>query len=569
MKKHSLFGFLFVVLALIVASCAPAATPVPPTQVPKATQPPAAPQATQPPVPTKAPEPTKAAAPTKVFRIANAEPTWTLDPGVAVTSASWRVIELLTDPLLDRDKDFKLIPWVAEKWDMQENGKVWVFTIRKNAKFSDGSPITADDVKFSFEYLKPSDLWKSKLNILSNVEVIDPQTVKVTLTEPRTDFFEIPSASVQYPILSKAAVTKAGTADQGKVSAVSGPYILKEYVPKDHLVLVRNPYYWKLADGYPKFDEIRWSFTEDPTAGVAAIEAGSADLYSPVPAASVDRLKKNSNVKVFQATMPSYTAWGMNKDKPPFNDKRVRQAIGYAVEPDERTTVCWFTTGTSLYGGAVYAWQSFYSKDDPVEPWKKPRAERLTMAKTLLDAAGWVEGPGGMRVSKGVSGLPDGTPFKFDARYESNWPAAGCHAQLLQKWMKDIGIQANPVAYDPSIFWQDVGAGKMDFFHSGWYSYLSPRQLYDNNWACDGYGNQYMVRACSPELDKAIKAADAETDPTKQAAMYHEIEKMVADLQFAILVGSQDSLVLTNGKLAGFFPRSDDSNRALIVSDIP
>jgi len=151
MKKHSLFGFLFVVMALIVASCAPAATPAPPTKAPEATQAPAAPQATQPPAPTKAPEPTKAPAPKKVFRIANAEPTWTLDPAKAVTSASWRVVELLTDPLLDRDKDFKLIPWLAEKWDVQAGGKVWTFSIRKNAKFSDGSPITAEDVKFSFE----------------------------------------------------------------------------------------------------------------------------------------------------------------------------------------------------------------------------------------------------------------------------------------------------------------------------------------------------------------------------------------------------------------------------------
>jgi peptide/nickel transport system substrate-binding protein len=239
------------------------------------------------------------------------------------------------------------------------------------------------------------------------------------------------------------------------------------------------------------------------------------------------------------------------------------------VEPDERTTVCWFGTGTSLYGGAVYSWQSFYWKDDPVEPWKKPRAERLAMAKKLLDEAGWVEGPGGIRVSKGVAGLNDGTPFKFDAKFEANWPASGCHAQLLQKWMKEIGIEANPVAYDPSIFWQDVGAGKMDFFHSGWYSYLSARELYRNNWHSKGYGNQYMVRASVPELDKAIEAAEAETDPAQQAKMYHEIEKVVSDLQLAILVGSQDTLVLTNGRLQGFFPRPDDSNRALIISDIP
>jgi len=134
--------------------------------------------------------------------------------------------------------------------------------------------------------------------------------------------------------------------------------------------------------------------------------------------------------------------------------------------------------------------------------------------------------------------------------------------------MGELGIQVNPVAYDPSIFWQDVGAGKMRFWHSGWDSYLSARENYRNNFHTQGSGNKFLVAGGTPELDRAIEAAEKEADPTRQMQMYWEIERMCADLQLAFIMGSQDTLVLTTNKLKGFFPRVDDSNRALIVADL-
>src|SRR5258708_25889470 len=101
----------------------------------------------------------------KVLHIANAEPTSGMDPAIAATSASTRVWELMFDPLWDRDANFKPIPWLAQKWDMADGGKTWTFTLRDGIKFSDGSPITAGDVNFSFHRLSPNAIPNTHLSV--------------------------------------------------------------------------------------------------------------------------------------------------------------------------------------------------------------------------------------------------------------------------------------------------------------------------------------------------------------------------------------------------------------------
>src|SRR5262245_11400308 len=215
----------------------------------------------------------------KTLHIANAEPTSGLDPAVSATSASARVWELLFDPLWDRDANFKPVPWLAEKWDMTEKGQVWTFTLRDGIKFSDGSPITADDVKFSFERLAKNAVQKGNLSVIKSIDVVDPKTVKFTLTQPIPGFLDQPGLTVQFSIFSRKAVEGKTSDDFSKPGmVVSGPYMLESYTPRDRLVLVKNPNYWNANAA--KFARIEWTFTEDPTAGVLAVESGSSDIYS-------------------------------------------------------------------------------------------------------------------------------------------------------------------------------------------------------------------------------------------------------------------------------------------------
>lgn len=542
MKKVSLTRLLVVAVWLVAAlsACAPAVSG------------PAGEAASQP-------------AAERVLRIANAEPTQGTDPATAGTSASLRVVELMHDPLWDRDADFKPIPWLAESWEMTEAGKVWTFTLREGLTFSDGSPITAEDVKASIEYLGTSELWSGRTALIETIDIVDTRTVRLTMVRPVPELLDLPGATVQFHILSKQAID-AGTDWNQPMQVSSGPFLLEEYTPKSRLVLVRNPSYWNKE--YPKFDRIEWTFNEDATAGVAAVESGAADVYSPVPAKDVPRLRELPSVQIHEAQAASYMGFGFDRSRPPFQDKRVRQAVALLVDTDEKTNVCWFGTGSPLYGGFVYDWQTdFFTGFEPYKGLSKE--ERVDQAKALLTEAGWVEGADGLRVASGVEGVEDGTAFSVEVPFEANWPASECHTQLLQNWGKEAGLDFKPNRYDPGSYWSDATAGKFQMWHTGIPGAIyAPDSLYQILHS-SGTWNPYWFRGSDPTLDQMLDDMMAETDLAQKKELLDAINKLVSSEAYILSDGSQNTLVLTTGEMQGFFPRSDDSSRGLILADIP
>jgi peptide/nickel transport system substrate-binding protein len=504
------------------------------------------------------------AASPRILRNAGAEPTMGTSPLAGSTSVSMRVWELMHDPLWDRDANFQPVPWLAQNWEMSADASTWTFHLRPDLTFSDGSPITSSDVQASFNYLATSKLWSARLQLISSIETPDPQTAIFHFTRPVPEFLDLPGGNVQFSIFSKKAID-SGADWNNPMQVYSGPYMLKEYVPKGHLTLVKNPNYWR--KDLPKFDEIDWTFNEDPTAGVAAVESGAADIYSPAPAKDVPRLRTESIVSVFEANSPGFVGFGFDRSNPMFADQRVRYAIGLILDADERRDVCWFDTGAALYGGYVFDWQQpWYSG---ITPFKQARADRVSQAASLLDSAGWVVGPNGQRVAQGVAGLSDGTPFQVDVPYEANWPASECHTQLLQNWGQDVGLTFNPVRYDPGRYWSDVNDGKFTMWHVGIPAApYAPEGLYQifhtgGNW------NSYWFRGSDPEIDGMFDQLVTEPTAETKKTLLQSIEQRLADQQYVVSDGSQNTLVLTTSALQGFYARSDDSNRALILSDIP
>jgi peptide/nickel transport system substrate-binding protein len=500
----------------------------------------------------------------RVLRIANAEPTLGTSPLDGGTSASTRVWELMHDGLWDRDQTYQPMPWLAESWENSADSKVWTFHLRDGLTFSDGSPITSYDVQASFNYLAGGKIWSQRLQLISSIDTPDSRTVVINFTSGVPEFLDLPGSSIQFSIFSKAAID-AGADWNQPMQVYSGPYMLKEYIPKDHLTLVKNPNYWR--KDLPKFDQIDWTFNEDPTAGVAAIESGAADVYSPAPAKDIPRLRAQGNVTVYEANTPGWVGFGFDRSTQPFSDQRVRQAIGMTLDANERRDVCWFGTGGVLYGGLIFDFQPDWYNG--ITPFQRPRAERLAEAGQLLDQAGWAMGSDGRRAAQGITGVANGTAFQVDVPYEANWPASECHTQLLQNWGKQVGLTFNPVRYDPGRYWSDVTAGKFQMWHAGIpASPYAPDSLYQL-FHTGGAWVPYWFRGSDPELDRLFDALVNEPDLSRKKDLLHSIEQRYADQQYMVSDGSQSTLVLSTTELQGFFARCDDSSRALILSDIP
>ena len=328
MKLNRVFSYLVLVVLLagMLAACAPAATPTP--AAPAATQAPAQPAATAAPAATVAPTavpateaPTAAPAATNGNTLViamNIDDVVTLDPAYAGETTNLFIHINTYDTLVDiRPGDLNtIVPRLAEKWDVNSDFTEFTFHLRKDAKFASGNPVTAADVVFSWNrLLNVAGAPAFNLDGVGKVEAVDDYTVKVSTSvdkatgkaQPLPQFLASasnPSLGIQDSKLVKqhggTDAADAKTTDKAKEwmdqnSAGSGPFILTKWAPKAEIDLVANKNYFK---GAPKFDKVVITHVSDPTTKLQMLQKGDADMIDSLSTDLVDTAKADPNVQV-------------------------------------------------------------------------------------------------------------------------------------------------------------------------------------------------------------------------------------------------------------------------------
>jgi peptide/nickel transport system substrate-binding protein len=495
------------------------------------------------------------------LRIVAAEPQSGLDPNTAVTDASRRVMELIYDNLLDYDKGGKLVGDIAQSWTASADGRSYTFKLQPKAQFSDGSPITAQDVVFSIERAAKGDAMKASLADMKSITAVDPHTVRIDLHAKSRVFLNGLARAGNSAILSQKAVEGNGNYFS-KPTATSGPWTLDTYTPKDRATLSANPHYYKT--GLPRIKQITYTFTDDPTSAAAALESDTDDMYFPMAPNDAKRLQQEGKVNVYAPPSPGVLIWGLNKTKPPFNDVRVRQAFAYLVPRQDRLTACWDGIGGVSYGSVILPGEWAYSPG--LDKYKVSKQQAQSQAAALLDAAGWKD-QGGTRKAQGVPGVADGTPLKVTVPFENNWDQARCNTQLLKSDLAPAGIDIQPQAYDAATFYGDVAKGKFTMFHAGdgWATVDDEMQ---QAFTSDGQANSIIAQWKNPQVDKLIAAAGATSDLASARKDYQQAQQIILDQVPAIVTGAQYSVVATTIRMHGYYGRADNSNRALIEATI-
>lgn len=492
---------------------------------------------------------------TQEFRIIATEPSAGLDPATAVTQASLRVMELLYDTLIDYDEDNTLVPMIAEKWEVSDDGLTYVFTIRENAAFSDGSAITTSDVVYSIERAINNEAMGSRLAGVDSVEATGASDVTVTLSSPSRVLLNALATGGSAAILKQEAV-EAGADYFAKPVATSGPWTLEENVQQSHATMLKNEHYWNA--GFPVFDKITYTYSTDTTAMAAAVETNTADMtYNMTPADAV-RLESSGAIQFFAAPSPGILSWGLDKSQAPFDDVRVRQAVAYLAPRADRLETCWNGIGPVSYGDLIYKGQDFASTGD--ERFNVSKDEALKKANNLLAEAGWVAGADGILEKNGQR-------FSVEVPYENTWAQARCNTEMLQQYVKPAGIEAIPVAYDRSSFWTDVAADKFRMYHAG-NNYATVDAYFEQTFACEGSANVLIAKWCNEEADSLIKEALQTSDLGEVTNLYRQVQDIILDEQPTITTGAQYAVIGTSPKLEGYYARADASNRALIYSTL-
>ncbi|MEZ0076537.1 ABC transporter substrate-binding protein [Planotetraspora sp. GP83] len=432
-----------------------------------------------------------------VLRVGTPPPPTKVDPVTMYDGSAIAIVQLVADYLIWLDKDFTLVPHLAEKWESQDGGKRWIFTLRQGVKFSDGTPLDADAVKATFDRLLDPKAKSAALSAFDSVlarggvSVSGPSTVVFTLERPFSDFPYLVSAGNYNTVILK----KDYTGDFTKSPIGTGPFLLKSYDLSGGASLVRNPSYWR--EGRPYLDGVEVKFYADDQADLLALQSGEIDAQILSRAQLVGPLKGAGDIVVDQVPATGLTAFTFRVDQPPFDRKEVRQAVAYALDrPGLNTTVF---EGIGALGN-----DHLFASLFPAAPSDIPqRAKDPAKVSALL---------GGQKLT---------FPLTFD-------PPTKDYALTIQAQLKEVGIEVTLDQRTSAEFYGGDQEKDTPWLFStanlvGWAGRAVPSQFIIPMVKSGGVWNG--SKYANPALDAAADAYDAATTDTERKAQAEIIAK--------------------------------------------
>ena len=447
----------------------------------------------------------------------------TLDPHASPSAVTYQIIASVTENLVYKGPDGKLVPWLAESWTTAKDGRSVTFKLRRDVKFHDGTPFNADAVKFNFDRIVDPKFKaggaRAALAGYAGSKVLDEFSVQVSFETPFAPFLTY-AASGPLSLVSPKAVRESG--DQVHTKPIgTGQFMIKEYVAKDHTTMVRTPDYkrkppWSERSGPAQLEAVIWKFIPEAGTRVTTLESGETQGVYNVPAQSLPRLEANTALRIEKAPWPGVPRiWLLNVTKPPMDDVKVRRAINYAIDKDAFLATVY--KGTALKANAPL---TAVMLDDPA---LKQQAIPFdaAKAKALLGEAGWQPGGDGIRTKGGqrleivlnaieYGGGPDPT------------------AQIIQASLQEVGIdvkikaQARPPWYEDN--YRCATHGPVMFLRStdpdGLFALFHGSLVGANfDWSC----------VKNPKLDALLEQGRRESDPAKRRAIYVSIAQLAID----------------------------------------
>jgi peptide/nickel transport system substrate-binding protein len=451
-----------------------------------------------------------------------------MDPHVDASSELGIPLTSVYDTLVYQALDGSFVPGLAERWDMSEDGQVYTFYLRHDVTFHDDTPFDAQAVQSNLDRIANPETKSRKargmLGPYDHTEVVDSHTVRVHFTQPYAPFLDSLS-QVYLGMASPTALQEWGTEYQLH-QVGTGPFLFKEYVPNDHLTLVRNPDYdWAPAvynhSGPAYLDEVEFRFYVDPAVRALALESGEADVVGEIPPQDAVRQESSTGFTLFQAAIPGQPLqFFLNTEKPPTDDVRVRQALLYATDRQAIASAIFRDYSPVAYG-PLSAVTMGYLPD--VE---KTYAYDPAQANALLNEAGWIDSD-----EDGTRDQND-QPLALKA-YLMSWGYLPEVGQMLQSQLQAVGIdlQTQLVAFPAAVEAAIQGAHHLApmTFSSSDPSVLGATYLSSN---ADGGFNWSKVR--DVELDRLLNEGISQLDPTTRASLYAQAQTHIMDLALVL-----------------------------------
>ncbi len=452
-----------------------------------------------------------------------------LDPQITSARSSLQVLQNVLDTLVTLDPQGKVIPSLATSWEASPDGLTWTFHLRHDVKFSNGRPMTAQDVVYTYTRMLDPKTGSGQKYLLGS-------TQKVTAPDDYTVVFHLKNPEVALP--AHLAINKAvgiiakESVDNGTIKTQplgTGPFMISDFEPGQKVVLKKNPYYWK--QGLPYLDEVDIQIITDESVRQTALLSGDVDWAISVPPQSLDQLQNASNVVVDKTTAGAYWYIGVNLKNQYLKDPKVREAINYAINRKDITSAMTFGTGVPTQDPipSSSAWAFDYA----------PYSYDPAKAKQLLTDAGYPNG------------------FRMMIMPTTQYPESVRGAQVIQQELGQVGIKVTIKTLEWAQWLQEEGKGNYDTYVCSWNGLVDP---YDFYYAQHRTGQVFNFTGYSnPKVDKLLDEGNTTKGFDQRKAIYKQVNKMIVDDAPYIYLYNPANIQAYQSYVKGYAARTDQN----------
>ena len=454
-----------------------------------------------------------------------------LDPHLATATATRNMLENVYDTLVFYSANGRFTPGLAESWTTAQDGLTWTFILRRNVKFHNGRPMTAEDVVYTITRIKDPRTRSPRAGDFADVDSVtatDPYTVVFKLKKSFAPLLAKLSGSISAAIVPKEVVESPGGLNENPVG--TGPFRFVGYTPQQRLTIVRNGDFWGFDETgrrLPYLDRIEFVFFPDAVARATALRTGSVDFIEYVPSSEVRSLRADPNVEVLGGPSANFRTIYINNAVAPFNNVKVRQAMAWAINRKEIIDTALFGVGGIDATGHVIPPGNFFALTRNV--YDKVDLDR---AKRLLAEAGHPNG------------------FEADFYVTSTYDFLRTPAEIIQAQLAKAGIRLRIVAADWSVYLPTIFAKRYTLTILGTSGQVDPDDYLFNNFRTGDARN--YINFSDPQFDKLVEEAQTIANEAQRKRLYEQAQMRLQELVPMVMLFHSTTYEAVRKNVQGF-----------------
>jgi oligopeptide transport system substrate-binding protein len=478
-----------------------------------------------------------------------AEPD-SLDPQKARTDEAQRVLRDICEGLTTLDKSGAVAPGIAKQWQVSADGKTYTFTLRRDARWSNGSPVVAADFVAGLRRLvdpATGSQYAEVVNVIKNASDIvagrkppdslgvlapGPYTVVVRLRTPAPYLPALLSHPSTCPVNPVTLVNdRSAYARPGNLPS-DGAFVLSQWVHGSYIYLTRNRDYWN--DAATRLDGVRYLITADENAELTLYRAGQLDVTDVIPRAQYGWIRAHLGRQLHIAPELGVYFYGFDLQRAPFKgDVKVRRALAMVIDREKLADLVLRSGELPAYGW-VPPGVADYTPQSP-DYRSLPMAQRIAEARRLYAQAGYSAA----------------RPLRFELRYNTGEIHAELAIAIASMWQQALGAQVTLRAEEFRSLMQDIDRGNVQMFRSSWIGDYNDAYTFAQ-WFKSDFGIN-LTHYQNPQYDDLVDRAAAETDPAKRRALLEQAERLMLADQPVIPIYFYVSKHLVKPRVTGWY----------------